>query len=286
MSEELSHWKTAIERRISVLEKAVSRAPQKPTLSKADKLDAIVQQQKDETPGKFLEGFSHLRRWKSLFGIIGAILGLITGVLSFFPHLTVSEPTQMDPTDFFSYQLTISNEGILPIFRVRWALAPRVISVSSSTGSGEGVTLLLPHYADWIATDDLMNSLLPDKPGSQRHAALLMRPGGKIVVDGPADYEFHLRSANNRIGTLSPGDQFTFTTEGLISAPAGTTYDTADFAVSISYVPVFPPIPMQTCSHFHVYKDRQGTAHWFKSPNQCDRFPWLHNWFPSQKIAK
>jgi len=95
--------------------------------------------------------------------------------------------------------------------------------------------------------------------------------------------EFQLKRPDTTVGILAPGDGFTFTTEGLISAPPGATYDTVDFAVAVLYVPVFPPIPMQTCSHFIIHKDRQGTPHWFRARNQCDRFPWfwlwLHSWF-------
>lgn len=272
MNKQLNKWKSKIERRISALEKGNPSSPSSVTAV------TDVKERTAKGTGKIQTVVGFLKRRKAFLEIVGTILALVTGVLSFFPHVVVSDPAQMDATDFFSYQLTITNDGILPIYRADWAFAPRLISMTPAIGH-HNLTLLLPHYADWVATDALMASVVPDKPGSERRAAILMLPGAKAIVDGTPDYEFHVRPANNRIGTLSPGDQFTFTLEGLITAPVGATYDEADFAIAISYIPIFPPIRMQTCSHFHVYKDRQGTPHWFKSPNQCDRFPWMHNWF-------
>jgi len=184
----------------------------------------------------------------------------------------------MDATDLFSYKITVANDGVLPIFRVKWALALRDIKMAPD-GKSRSVTLWLPDRADWVMTTNLMKSVT--QPSTTRHAAIMVFPGSEAIVKGPAEakYEFHLRPADNYIGTVTPGDQFTFTTEGLISAPPGATYDTVDFAIATSYIPLFVPIPMQTCSHFRVYKDRQGAPHWFRTTNQCDRFPWLHNWF-------
>jgi hypothetical protein len=217
-------------------------------------------------------------RWTELFVSLATVVGLATGVLSLFPHITVSDPVQMDATDLFSYQITSTNDGVLPIFDVKWAFAPRDIKVGvASDNQGHGVKLILPHYADWIITNELMASVT--KPGTERHAAMVIEPGSEIIVSGPPDFEFHFRPADNSVGTVVPGDQFSVTTEGLMTAPPGVTYDIADFAIAITYIPVFPPIPMQTCAHFQIYKDRQGTPHWFRATNQCDRFPWMHNWF-------
>lgn len=214
--------------------------------------------------------------WKELAGIFVTTVGLMAAVFSFFPHITISDPVQMDATDLFSYQITVTNGGVLPIFGMKWALAPRIIKISNDN-SHMSIQVLAPHNADWIVSSDVMASVI--KPSTERHAAFMFFPGSELTVPEPADYEFHLRPVDNSIGTLTPGDQFTFTTEGLMSAPPGSTYDAADFAIAIIYIPVFPMIPMQTCSHFHVYKDRQGNLHWFRAANQCDRFPWVHNWF-------
>jgi len=221
-----------------------------------------------------------VEKWKRPTASFVAIVGLAASLFSLFPHVTVSQPVQMDTKDFFSYEITAANDGVLPIFRVKWALAPRHIKMAGSTGVGNGrLVAWLPDRADWVPTSRLMESVT--QPSTIRHAALMVGPGTEMIVKGPAeaDYEFHLRPEDNYIGTVTPGDQFTFTTEGLISAPLGAAYDTVDFAIAISYIPVFPPIPMQTCSHFRIYKDRQGTPHWFRATNQCDRFPWLYNWF-------
>jgi hypothetical protein len=287
----LSQWKLITEQRLSALERTVSKYFHRtPTLQAKsvgqDKETSTEQTQQNTVPRKERSK----RTLSKASGIVAGIVGLIASVFSFFPHITVSDPIQMDATDFFSYQMTVTNDGILPIYRARWAFAPRYIKVGIAGGTGEsnpghGVTWIVPHYADWAVTTDLLTSVIPDKPGTERHAAILFEPGSVMTVPGAADYEFHLRPSDNRIGTLAPGDGFTFTTEGLVSAPAGTTYDAVDFAIAISYTPIFPMIPMQTCSHFHIYKDRQGNAHWFRSTNQCDRFPWMHNWFTKSQTS-
>jgi hypothetical protein len=223
--------------------------------------------------------------WKGSVGAFVAIVGLIASAFSFFPHVTVSDPVQMDATDLFSYEITVANDGVLPIFRVKWALAPRDIKMAVSNaevGKSKPVRLIVPRRAEWTMTTDLMKSVT--QPGTDRHAAIMIGPGSELIDQGPADYKFRLRPEDNYIGTVTPGDQFTFTTEGLISAPPRATYDTADFAIAISYIPIFPPVPMQTCSHFRIYKDRQGTPHWFRATNRCDRFPWLHNWFEKSPV--
>jgi hypothetical protein len=137
-----------------------------------------------------------------------AVVGLFSSLISFFPNISITDPIQMDPTDLFSYQVSVSNGGVLPIFRVRWALSPRDISLQNQQGH-KPVTLMLPHDADWIATDSLMASATAR--GSERHALLLFQPGGRAYVSGEADFRFHLRPSDNKIGTLRPGDQYTFT---------------------------------------------------------------------------
>lgn len=77
--------------------------------------------------------------------------------------------------------------------------------------------------------------------------------------------------------TLFPGDSYTFTTETLGILPADIV--TADFTVYVSYIPLFPPLRMNTCAHFRSYRDVAGTLHWFRSPAHC-RPEWLPAWFP------
>jgi hypothetical protein len=225
------------------------------------------------------------RNWRQIFGIIAGsaatVLGIVTGFLTLFPRLTVSDPIQMDATDLFSYQITIANDGLLPVRGVRWAMAPRIIKVGGNI-SQKPMILLAPHYADWVFPNSVTK---PDTSGIQRHADLMFFPGSQLAVVGPADYEFHIRPTDTYIGWLSPGDRSTFTTEGIISAPPEATYDTVDFAIAITYLPIWPmpPIPMQTCPHFRIYKDRQGTPHWFRDTDQCAKFPWWHLFHQNRK---
>jgi hypothetical protein len=253
--------------------------------SSADKQEEISTGQTQHDISKKAGRWSRLvEGWKGPVGAFVAIVGLIASIFSFFPHVTVSDPIQMDATDLFSYEITVANDGVLPIFRVKWALAPREIKMAASSTEivNKPVTLIVPHRAEWTMTSDLMKSVT--QPSMERHAAIMIGPGSELIDQGSPDYKFRLRPEDNHIGTVTPGDQFTFTTEGLISAPPGATYDTADFAIAISYIPIFPPIPMQTCSHFRIYKDRQRTAHWFRATNRCDRFPWLHDWFEKSPV--
>lgn len=221
-------------------------------------------------------------RLLEILAIVASILGVATGILSFYSRLTVSDPIQMDTTDFFSYKITVTNDGLLPVHGTNWMLALRSLKVHPQPGRPE-ITMLLPHCADWKATAELMEKM---HESTERHAAAIMAgPGSLLIDEGPPDYRFRLSRSDNAIGSLSPGTGYTLTTEGLISAEPGSTYDDADFAIAIQYTPVFPPIPMQTCSNFKSYRDRQGNQHWFRTGNQCDRFPWLHCWFtkkPSQ----
>lgn len=262
-------------------------------LQKAGKANPVAKSQKRENevsgntkPQKPSFQPTKLRKVLSLGAKIlwaaAAVIGPVATLCSFFPHVAVSDPVQMDATDVFSYQFNVGNDGVLPIFGVTWALAPRNIKVSvganeaDNDSSQKHVQWTPPHRADWKVDSNLMRSVT--KPDAERHAAIMIYPGSGLTVPGPADYEFRIRPEDSSIGTLSPGGQFTLTTEGLMSAPPGATFDTADFAIAIKYTPVFPPVPMQTCFHFHVYKDRQGKSHWFRAQNQCDRFAWMHHW--------
>lgn len=181
------------------------------------------------------------------------VLGAIVTVLSLFPHLTVSEPVQMDASDLFSYKMTVTNDGLLPVFNVKWGLAPRRLSVRNQTA--------------------------PVAPAPKNDAFVFMHPN--TTSFGPDDFAFELRGAETMsIGTLTPGDGSTITTEHFVAAPPGSLYgDDVDFAIAIHYIPVFPPIPMETCSHFHLYQDRHGNQHWFRAPDRCNHLPWLHHWF-------
>jgi hypothetical protein len=119
----------------------------------------------------------------------------------------------MDATDLFSYEMKMAVS-------------------STETGKSKPIKLIVPHRAEWTISTDLMKAV--SEPSTERHAAIMMGPGSELIDPGPADYKFRLRPAGNYIGNVTPGGQFTFTTEGLISAPPGATYDTIDFAIAIS----------------------------------------------------
>jgi hypothetical protein len=224
--------------------RVASRVNATKTMEPAQEKSAAQPKQNDM---KKLRHRRYMKTTESL-GILASILGIVTGIFSFFPRLTVSEPIQMNATDLFSYKMTVTNDGVLPVFKADWALAPKIVKIQGS-----------------------------NKPVEPIHAAVVVYPNSALI--GPEDYAFHLRLSDAYIGMLTPGDSYTFTTEGLMTAPTGAVADEVDFAIAVSYIPVFPPIPMQTCTRFHIYRDRQGTQHWFRAPNKCNRFPWLHHWF-------
>ena len=64
-------------------------------------------------------------------GIPTTLIGILTAFLSFFPHLTISDPVTMDSSQLFSKYLTITNDGILPVFRVRCGLTLGTIHLKS-----------------------------------------------------------------------------------------------------------------------------------------------------------
>lgn len=208
---------------------------------------------------------------RKLLKICGTVVGGLATVFSFYPRLTVSDPQQMDTRDFFSYAMTVTNDG-LPVFGTKWALALGTLTLTAQPNR-KALTVLLPLNADWTVKSSVLATAV--KPSDQPHAGINVFPGSRLI--GPSNYGFRLMPEDNYIGFLLPGDKSAFTTEGLIVAPEGSSaYETLDFAISIKYIPLFPPIPMQTCSNFRLYRDRTGAPHWFRAPNQCDRFPWMH----------
>lgn len=215
-------------------------------------------------------------RWKrfsvKLIEIIG-IVSAVVGLFSLFPNVTISDPAQMGNDDIFSYSMNVSNAGILPIYRVRWQLAPRHLKVANTNPPRAVIRDLLPERGQLLVSQSAVDSA--SKPGARRSAGIMVYPGGEAIVEGDPTYRFRVYDGNNKLGTLMPGEQSTITTLGLISAPQGASYDDADFAIAIQYLPLIP-IPMQTCFRFNVFTDRTGTQHWFRLPNTCDRFPWLH----------
>ncbi len=165
-------------------------------------------------------------------GLPSTIVGMVTMFFSFFPHLTLSEPTVLDETQFFSKSMTITNDGILPVF-----------SVQCGVGFGQVMTIY--------------NS----------------------GIKGLKDRSVHLMFTPCSAPKLFPGDAYSFTLEDAFSVQSADVRE-ADFDVVISYIPLFPPVRMDRCTHFVLHKDHAGKQHWFRSPGQCALFPW----FVSHKI--
>jgi hypothetical protein len=161
-------------------------------------------------------------------GLPTTIVGIVTTFFALFPHLTVTEPVTMNPGQTFSKYMTLNNEGVLPVFRVRCGIA--VIKIWTDQDSG---------------------------------------------IIGTGDFTSRFEHTSCYAGTLSPGDSFTFTLENVL-ATAGAQITEADFAVVISYVPIFPPLPMDKCVHFVLHQSSSGEKYWFRSPGHCALFPWLH----------
>jgi hypothetical protein len=159
---------------------------------------------------------------------------------AFYPHITLSEPSQLNNTNFFSYKFDVKNEGSLPVFFVRYSLDFKKIAPESGSGA-----FLAPE----------------EGTGTQ-----LMR-------------------TSDMIGTLEPGDAYTFTAESVLG---GLTQfkrvgpDT-DFTIVISYVPLFPTVRMNACMHFKPFTDVGGAQHWFRSTGgKCPPASWFDYQNPHQ----
>jgi hypothetical protein len=160
-------------------------------------------------------------------GLPSTIVGIVTMFFSFFPHLTLSEPTMLDETEFFSKSMTITNDGILPVFAIR-------------CGAGFGQIMTVYNSG----------------------------------IKGLKDRSVHLMFAPCNTPRLFPGDAYSFSLEDAFTVKAADVSD-ADFDVVVSYIPLFPPVRMDRCTHFVLHKDHAGKQYWFRSPGQCALFPWL-----------
>jgi hypothetical protein len=169
---------------------------------------------------------------------VGTFLSIVVTVYSFYPHLTVSEPSALSNSAFFSYKVDITNNGILPVFAIR-------------CGVGFG----------------------------------LIEPEQGTTFHGRDDFAVQFISTASTWKQLDPGDAFTYSPEAIFGSYHN--YDKvkdADFAIVISYVPIFPPIRMNTCAHFVSYTDSGGKQQWFRKPAACPRFTWGE--YPANPFAK
>jgi hypothetical protein len=78
---------------------------------------------------------SRLHRWADRLGLLASIIALTTAFFAFFPHLTLSDPVTINPDQLLSKYMTVTNDGVLPVYRVRCELAPGHL-LSKTTGSG------------------------------------------------------------------------------------------------------------------------------------------------------
>jgi hypothetical protein len=161
----------------------------------------------------------------------GTALAVLTAVFSLFPHLTLSEPVTMDSSRSLSKYITVTNDGILPVFRVYCGLAIQQLTL----------------------------------------------PGNLRVTTDADDFAVRFTNKNCDIGSLSPGDAFTFTPDNLLWEHWKNA-ESGDFAIVISYIPILPPVRMDSCTHFTLYRDTSGQRSWFRSPGHCNKFPWFHWW--------
>jgi hypothetical protein len=73
------------------------------------------------------------------------------------------------------------------------------------------------------------------------------------------------------VSRLSPGDGYTISPERLIQM-SPEDLGNADFTLTVSYIPIFPPVRMNKCVHYKKHLDIGGSLHWFRSPESCHLF--------------
>src|SRR4051812_18087253 len=57
--------------------------------------------------------------WKTIVAV-SVLVGIAAGVLSFSSRISVSPSLQLDPSDLFSTQFQVSNDGYLSIYNVQF----------------------------------------------------------------------------------------------------------------------------------------------------------------------
>jgi hypothetical protein len=184
-----------------------------------------------EQPRPQSKWFRRRKKFVKRIGLPTTFVGIVTLFFAFFPHLTLSEPTALDETQFFSKSMTITNDGLLPVF-----------SVYCGVGFGQVTTIY--------------NS----------------------GIKGLKNRSVHLMFTGCHAPRLSPGDAYSFALEDAFEIKAADV-SVADFDVVVSYIPLFPPVRIDKCTHFVLRKNPDGKQYWFRSPGQCALFPWL----PSKK---
>ena len=99
-------------------------------------------------------------------------------------------------------------------------------------------------------------------------------PGYGAGIFGSEDFGFQMIARPDVIGTLRPGEAYTFSAENVFGGHAKV--QSADFAVVISYVPLLLPVRRAVCVHFVSHADAAGVQHWFRSSSgKCKQPDWF-----------
>jgi hypothetical protein len=155
------------------------------------------------------------KRLLKAMGLPTTFVAILSLLSSFFPRLTISDPVTMDSRYFFSKYVIVTNDGLLPVFRVRCGLAIGHIArfrgpTIDSYGKGADpqieppecdVGMLLPGDAHTIATNTVIQ---PDPPTEDVREAdfsiiisyvPILPP---VRMDRCVHFTMYLDSANNR----------------------------------------------------------------------------------------
>ena len=68
--------------------------------------------------------------WKG-FGVLALIFGVVQGVASFVPRLSVYNASALNPSDPFSTPFILSNDGMLDIYSIEYSCAGNFIETES-----------------------------------------------------------------------------------------------------------------------------------------------------------
>jgi len=193
------------------------------------------------------------RKLRKRIGLPTTVVGIVTTFYAFFPHLTISQPVDMNSPELFSKTMTVTNDGLLPVFGVHCGMAIRKIIM----GNGANRAVTVPNGINALTTP------------------LTLANGERLI--GAEDFSSRIQADDCYASVLKPGDGLTFSPEELILLLDSQARE-GDFAIYISYRPLFPPVRMNQCVHFVLHESIVGgQKYWFRSPGQCALFPWMNH---------
>jgi hypothetical protein len=123
---------------------------------------------------------------------LATILGLVTGYIALLPRVSVSQNEQLDPSDPFSSPFVVSNDGPLPMERVRF----RCGIVSASYEHGPKVEGGSNFGSSFIFAPDASGNMPP-----QNFGAVEMNPGERSTIPS-CNYPFPKSVAGANIGII------------------------------------------------------------------------------------